>query len=89
MSLSFFCIKLNGFKYCYQVMLSLRARVDLGPMKMRDSTFPKSSNWSLTIRWFNVISRALIGRGVLPLRRDAFGVFYSPKQLCYWSGSTC
>ena len=35
---------------------------------------------SLAIRWFNFISRALVG-GVLPLCRDAVGVFYSPSWL--------
>ena len=38
----------------------------------------KLQDWSLTIRWFNVIFRTLIGR-VLPLCRDADSVFYSPS----------
>ena len=38
--------------------------------------------WNLTIRLFSVISRILIGgRGVLPLCKEAVGVFYSPIQL--------
>ena len=44
---------------------------------------PKLQNyWSLTIRLFSVISRALVARGcwVLPLWRDAFSVFYSPSR---------
>ena len=43
----------------------------------------KRQDWSLTIRLVNVIIRTLIGvwRGVLPLRRDAVGVFYCPSRL--------
>ena len=37
---------------------------------------------SLTIKLFSVISRVLFG-GVLPLCRDAVGVFYSPSRLGY------
>ena len=37
--------------------------------------------WSLTIRLFNIISRTLVVREVLPLCRDAVCVFYSPSQL--------
>ena len=36
--------------------------------------------WSLTIRYFSVISWILIG-GVLPFCRDAVTVFYSPSQM--------
>ena len=36
--------------------------------------------WSLTIRWFSVISSTPVG-GVLPLCRDAVGVFCSPSGL--------
>ena len=36
--------------------------------------------WNLTIRLFNVISRTLVV-GVLPLCREAVGVFYSPSWL--------
>ena len=36
--------------------------------------------WSLSIRFFCVIYRTFVGR-VLPLCRDAVGVFYSPSQL--------
>ena len=35
--------------------------------------------WNLTIRLFSVISRTLVG-GILPLCRDAVGVFYSPHR---------
>ena len=35
--------------------------------------------WSLTIRLFCVISRILVGEGVLPLCREAVRVFYSPS----------
>ena len=38
--------------------------------------------WNLTIRLFSVIARTLIG-GVLPLCREAVGVFYSPSRLGY------
>ena len=50
--------------------------------------------WSLTIRLFNVIPRTLIGE-VLPICRDAVGVFYSPNRLgnCAvvpdWEHSSC
>ena len=37
-------------------------------------------NWNLTIRLFSVISRTLVG-GVLPLFREAVGVYYSPSRL--------
>ena len=37
--------------------------------------------WNLTIRLFSVISRTLVVRGVLPLCREAVGVFYSPSRL--------
>ena len=36
--------------------------------------------WSLIIRFFSIISRALVGRDLL-FCRDAMGVFYSPSQL--------
>ena len=36
--------------------------------------------WNLTIKLFSVISRTLVG-GVLPLCREAVGVFYSPSRL--------
>ena len=43
---------------------------------------PKSQHhWNLTIRLFSVISRTLIGGGVLPLCRGSVSVFYSPSQL--------
>ena len=43
--------------------------------------FPQSSSdWSLTIRLFNVMFRTLI-TGVLALSRDVVGVFYNPSQL--------
>ena len=38
-------------------------------------------DWSLTIRFYSVIIRTLFGR-VLPLCRNAVGVFYSPSWLC-------
>ena len=37
--------------------------------------------WSLTIILVSVVSRTLIGGGVLPLCREAVGVFYSPSVL--------
>ena len=39
--------------------------------------------FSLTIRLFNVISTTLV-RGILPLCRDAVGIFYSPIWLRHW-----
>ena len=36
---------------------------------------------NLTIRLFSIISRTHIGVGVLPLCREAVGVFYNPSQL--------
>ena len=39
--------------------------------------FPKLQKSSLAMRWFNVISWTLVG--VLPLRRNEAGVFYSPR----------
>ena len=38
-------------------------------------------DWSHTIRFFSVMSRTLVGVGVLPHCRDAVGVFYSLSQL--------
>ena len=38
-------------------------------------------NQNLTIRWFSVISRTLLGGGVLPLCWDAVGIFYSGIHL--------
>ncbi len=63
-------------------MLPPRARVDLGAMAIRGTLHsPKLQNyWNLTIRLFSVISRTLVG-GVLPLCREAVGVFYSPSRL--------
>ena len=46
------------------------------------ATIPK--DWSLSIRVFNVISWTLVGR-VLPLCRDAVGVFYSPSRMGFQS----
>ena len=43
--------------------------------------------WSLTIRLFCVISRAFV-MGILPLCRDADGVFYSSNRLGERSGET-
>ena len=43
---------------------------------------PKLQHYcSLTIRLFNVISRTLVGWGVLPFCRDAVGIYYSPSRL--------
>ena len=67
----------------YQV-LPFRARVDLGAMAMKGVLHsPKLQDYSnLTIRLFSVISRILIGGVVvLPLCREAVGVFYSPSQI--------
>ena len=44
------------------------------------STFPESLGLKPCIRLFNVISKTFVG-GVLPLCRDAVGVFYSPSWL--------
>ena len=63
-------------------MLPLRARVNLDAMQRRDPPhFPKlQHHWSLRIRLFIVITRILV-EGVLPLCREAVGVFYSPNRL--------
>ena len=62
-------------------MLPLRVRVDLRAMALKGTLHsPKLQYyWSLTIRLFSVISRTLVGE-VLPLCRDAVGVFYSPAD---------
>ena len=72
-------------------MLPLQARVDLGVMAMKGySTFPKApALLDLTIRLFSVISRTLVGGGVLPLCRGAVGVFYSPSWLGNLSFNCC
>ena len=45
-------------------MLSLQDRMDLGVMAMKGySIFPKPHDWSLTIKWFKVISRTLVVAG--------------------------
>ena len=71
----------------YQV-LPRRARVDLGAMAIKGYSTPYSPRpqhcWNLTIRLFSVISRTLVGRGVLPLCRGAVSVFYSPNRLGNW-----
>ena len=63
-------------------MLQLWARVDLGAMVMKGySTFPKAP--ALLEPHHPIIlcqSRTFIG-GVLPLCREAVGVFYSPSRL--------
>ena len=63
-------------------MLSLWSTVDLGVMSMKGwCASPKLQHcWNLTIRLFIVISSPPVG-GVLPLNRDAVGVFYSPSWL--------
>ena len=77
---------LNGIHYPHRAdehsfletkqLLTLQVRVDLGVMVMENSTSLKFQNWSLTIRWFSVISRTPRGVGVLPLRRDAVRFFF-------------
>ena len=63
-------------------MLSLQGRVDLEAMALKEySAFPKAPtllkpHYQIAC----VMSRTLIG-GVLPLCKDAVGVFYSPSQL--------
>ena len=51
-----------------------RVRLDLGVMATK-------TYWSLNIRWFSVISRTFVGGGVIPLNRNAVGVFYNPSWL--------
>ena len=56
-------------------MLPLQARVDLHSPKLQHY-------WNLTIRLFSVIySGHSGGEGVLPLCREAVGIFYSPNRL--------
>ena len=60
----------------------LCVRVVMGAMAMKGtSNSPNHKGWYLTIRWFNVISRALAGGGFLPLCSDAVGVFYTTCRL--------
>ena len=65
-------------------MLPLRASVDWERGQWSVSPlFPMLLHyWNLTIRLFNVISWILVG--VLPLCRDAVGVFYRPSRLVKW-----
>ena len=44
--------------------------------------------WNLTIRLFNIIPRALVWERILPLCRDAVGIFYSTSRLTlpFWVG---
>ena len=60
--------------------------VDQGAMAIkRYSVFPKLQHYrSFTIRLFCGISKALV-RGVLPLSRDAVGVFYSHPLPADWA----
>ena len=69
-------------------MLSLRSRVNLGAMVMKEySTYSlKHQDWSLVIRLFSVISKKLV-EGVLSLCKDAVGVFYNRSRLGYSSFS--
>ena len=52
------------------------------PGQSRPGSDGKLEGWSLTIRLFSVINRTIVGWEVLPLRRNAVGVFYSPS----WQG---
>ena len=63
-------------------MQPLRARVNLGAMTIKGSSYsPKLRHfWSLTIRLFSVISRTLFG-GVSSFCREAVGVFSSSSRL--------
>ena len=66
------------------MVLPLWASTDLRAMTMKGySAFPKLQHcWNLTIRLFSVISRTLV-EGVLPLCREAFGVFYSHRRISW------
>ena len=66
----------------YQV-LPVRANVDQGKMALKGySSFLKLQHyWNLAIGLFRVIPRTLVVGGVLPLHRDAIGVFYNPSRL--------
>ena len=63
-------------------VLPIRIRMVLGAMAIRGNLHsPKLHHyWGLNIRLSSVINRTLIG-GVLPLGRDAVGVFFSPSGL--------
>ena len=52
-------------------MLPLRARVDLGAMVMNELYY----YWNHTIRWISVISRTLVGGGLLLLSRAEQSVY--------------
>ena len=62
----------------------LWTRVDLGAMAIRGTSyFPKHPHyWSLSITLFYIISSSLLGE-VLPLCRDAVGVFYNSSRLSH------
>ena len=57
----------------------------MGAIALKEhSAFPKLQHyWSLTIWLFSVISKTLVGDGVLPLCRDAVGIFYNPNRQGY------
>ena len=51
--------------------------------KTQQTNKPNLQGWYLTLRWFNVISRTLVGL-VIGLCSDEVGVFYNPSRLgCY------
>ena len=63
-------------------MIPLRAWVNTGAMTVKSTSHsPKLQHyWSLTIRYFSVISRTMV-RGVLPQCKDVVSVFDSSSQL--------
>ena len=64
-------------------VLPLQARVDLGVVRWRRTLNSQKFQhyWSLTVWLFSVISRILIGE-ILPLCKDAVGVFYIHSWFC-------
>ena len=73
-------------------VLPLQLRVDLGVIVMKGySAFPKAS-WlePCYLMQPSVISKILVGKGILLLCRDAVGVFYCPiRQCCFYDRTTC
>ena len=64
-------------------MLLLWGRMDQGAIAIKGT--PHSTklqhHWNLTIRLFTVISKTLVGGGVLPLCEDAIDVFSGSTRL--------
>ena len=60
----------------------VRKKVDAKKQRTNPHSPKLQHYWNLIIRLFSVIIKTLVG-GVLPLFRDAVGVFFGPNQLGY------